>query len=585
MQGNIEFEAAREAAKALALELDREKYKGLAHISAFAEKCADGDGVLVCDDEPMTFSMGWQSDFAMSEKSPACGEKRGEVSCAFEDVCVSSKDHTVHDGTAAKLASDVCTGKVSAVKTAEEYISRAKKSEYGTFITVMKDKARERASAVDAAVRRGEKLPLAGVPLSIKDNICTAECLTSCASAALRDFVPSFDATVYERLIAAGCVPVGKVNMDEFAVGSDGSTSYFGICKNPLDLSRTPGGSSSGSAASVAAGEAVISIGSDTGGSARLPAIYCGLCALKPTYGAFSRYGLIGMAPSLEQICPIATCVDDLWLVFEAACGADGRDMTCASFGESTIRDERTVGVFISPDTPCDARDSVLHVAKFMSDAGYSVCEVELPCFDDILGIYYTLSSTEASSQLARYDGLRYGTRIGCDNNDAFENAKSCENNASDSADGTNTAESRKIGESTDDDVVRTRSLTFGAALRERLTEGAYVLNAKNGGIYITAARLREQIKREMTRLLSSVSVVITPATDRVATPVGESDFNADRYAVYANLTGQPALVLPCGRGENGLPLGVQLISRAGSDRDLLAIGRELERRTENEKL
>lgn len=545
MQGNIDFEEALSAARTLAFELERAEYRGLPHISAFAEKCADGNGLLLCEDEPMTQSADDSSFF-----DPAVS---GKAVSHIQDGSMTASRLAEHDGTAATLARAICRGELSAEKTVEKYLSRTENDEYGAFITLMSDEARAAAARVDAAVRDGELFPLAGVPLSVKDNICTAGCRTSCASAALRDFVPDYSATVYERLLAAGCVPVGKANMDEFAVGSDGTTSYFGICKNPLDVSRTTGGSSSGSAASVASGEAVISLGSDTGGSARIPAVYCGLCALKPTYGAFSRYGLVGMAPSLEQISPIAACVDDLSLVFELAYGADGRDMTCLSYRESTLDEvSRTALLFIPQDAPSDVRNAVLHVAELMKAAGYSVRETTLPCFDDILGIYYTLSSAETASQLARYDGLRYGSGVASD------------------------------GEHS---VVKTRSATFGAPLRERLTEGTYVLTHRLGGIYTEALKLREHIRREMTHLLDCASVLITPATDREAIPIGESDATADRYAVYANLTGQPALVLPCARGESGLPLGVQLISRAGADRELLQIGRELERRLMNEKL
>ncbi len=536
MTGNIDFEAARRAAACVGFGIEENEYRGMPHISAFAARCADGDGRLLCDDEPTVCAT---RDISREDR---------------EDKKARAVRHTAdcHDGIAAQTAAEnaeLFSRNAEALKKASEnYLDAARHDTCNAYITLLDAHFKAALEQLCERLRQGDKLPLAGVPISVKDNICVAFARTSCASRALCDWVSPYDATVYSRLIAAGAIPVGKTNMDEFAVGSDGTSSFFGACKNPLDASRTPGGSSSGSAASVAAGSAVISLGSDTGGSARLPAVYCGLCALKPSYGAFSRYGLVGMAPSLEQISPIARCVDDLCLTFEICAGEDGRDLTCASFSEylpSCEGGRPRVAVFLPSNATREAVSSTEHAAALLRASG---CMVEyiprLPCFDDILGIYYTLSSAEATSQLARYDGVRYGTSIG-----------------------------ERGG-----NVALTRTHTLGAPLRERLTEGAYALTHNGGGIYNTALRLREHVRRECDALLTKYELLLTPASDSAATPFGHSRADADRYAVYANLTSQPAVVLPCGVGEGGLPMGIQLTARRGADRFLLREARRLEK-------
>lgn len=530
MRGNIDFEEARVAATSLAFDIDESEYRGMPHIAAFAEKCGSGNGKLICDDEP----------FSMTPSEVLRKEPKNNVSI-----------NTKHSGFAAQIADknrsvclDSCEGREILRKTSQKYIEDAKGDACNAYITLLDLLADKTVCELSDRLLSGEQLPLAGVPISVKDNICIAGERTSCASAALKDYISPYSATVYSRLIAAGAFPVGKTNMDEFAVGSDGGSSYFGACLNPLDFRRTPGGSSSGSAASVAAGSAVISLGSDTGGSARIPAIYCGLCAFKPSYGALSRHGLVGMAPSLEQICPMARCIDDLYLTFELCAGEDGYDMTCAQYSEYTPNfggRRKKVAVFIPNDATHCAVRAVERAVSVMREAGYDVHYTDaLPCFDDILGIYYTLSSAEATSQLARYDGVRYGTSHG-------ENA------------------------------VSTRTHTLGTALRERLVEGAYALTHHGGEIYIEALRLREQVRRAFDVLLADFELLLTPASDTEATLFDKPKNDADRYAVYANLTGQPAVVMPCVIGENGLPVGIQLTARYGADRFLLSEARELE--------
>lgn len=451
--------------------------------------------------------------------------------------------------SAAVLAELVRHREVSAMELAAHFLRLAENDSYNSYITVTAEEAVSSARRVDELIRIGEvDLPLAGVPVSVKDNICTAGVRTTCASRFLADFVPSYSATAYEKLLRAGAVPVGKVNLDEFAVGSDGSTSFFGKCTNPHDTERTPGGSSSGSATSVFAGSALMSLGSDTGGSARIPASYCGITALKPTYGSVSRYGLVGMAPSLEQICPMTKTVADNKLLFDVIKGFDRRDMTTyGCVGEYGTREKSTdarglkVGVYLPEDAGEIAVKAVKNASRWLCDAGCVTCEIMLPCINDGLGVYYTLSSAEASSNLARFDGVRYGYR---------------------SASG---------------DVSDTRAEGMGPKLRERLAEGAYVLTHANGSAYVRALEKRELIKKEMASLFEKVDVILTPATDYVAPKFNDSLPKTDRYAVYANLSGTPALTLNAKTDKNGLPLGVQLIGRHYDEDTLYTIAEIIE--------
>ena len=514
MKNKVDINIAEGAAECVSLRLDLPEYAGFPHVADFAAVSPDGNGELRCHDSYFSVSAG--------------------------DLCRTEGEYSERRSFSSAIADEVMKGGRSAESIAKEYLSLAENGTDGAYITVMREACQKAAADVDVKVKNGEYLPLAGVPLSVKDNICTAGTLTTCASKALSDFVPDYDATVYSRLISAGAIPVGKTNMDEFAVGSDGSTSYFGVCRNPLDRSRTPGGSSSGSAASLAEGSAVISLGSDTGGSARIPASYCGLTALKPTYGTFSRYGLVGMAPSLEQICPMAKSISDLRLVFAIASGSDSKDMT------TLIKHEKrgktgTVGVFLPADATLAAENAVKNTIEALKFEGYTECEVTLPYYDSILGIYYTISSAEAASNLARFDGLRYGY-------------------ASESG-----------------DVTDSRSESLGARLRERLAEGAYVLTAKNGGAYIEASELRERVKEEFEKLFEKYDLLVTPMSQTEATGFGMSECAAERFAVYANLTGIPAVTFPAALGENGLPVGVQIMAPHGCDIELLDAAEKVE--------
>ncbi len=440
-----------------------------------------------------------------------------------------------------EIARLVRSGELSAVDVTREFLARVEADPYNAFITVMRDEALRIAERVDFLVASGkaDDLPLAGVPVSIKDNICTSGVKTTCASKMLADFTPTYNATVYDRLISAGAVPVGKVNLDEFAIGSDGTSSYFGRTVNPLGEALIPGGSSSGSAVSVMARQALASLGSDTGGSARVPAALCGLWSLKPTYGAVSRLGLVGMAPSLEQICPMTATLEDNKLVFDVIRGADPKDLT-------TLRDEADfvipepqklrVGVFLPADTRGYISSNVEKAVATIVGCGASVASVEMPFIDEIAHLYYILSSTEAASCLARFDGVRFGHR----------------------------ANSGSITDS--------RAEAFGPKLSERIAEGVFASYVRGGAMYADALQLRRRLTDAIDDLLREVDVIISPVTDCAEVKWGQTKFIGDRYTVYANLTGLPALTMPYGsfEGESGkLPLAIQLMGRRGEE-DLL---------------
>ena len=447
---------------------------------------------------------------------------------------MENKNHTV-----TTLAEMINKGEASTVEICREYFERVERSQSGAIITLMREKALASAEAVDKRIAAGEDLPLAGVPFAIKDNICTVGTRTTCASRMLEDFVPSYSATAYDRLISAGAVPVGKANMDEFAIGDTGDTSYFGACKNPLDHSRVPGGSSSGSAAALAEGLVLGALGSDTGGSSRLPASYCGIYALKPTYGAVSRFGLVGMAPSLEQICPMAADLDGCETIFNVIRGRDLRDMTTKDISSGDDSFYR-VGVYLTSDTPDEVRSVVIRAADTLSRLGVKCEEVTLPEANTVSRVYYTISSAEAYSTLSRFDGIRYGRR----------------------------------GEDGRSRTARTEG--FGKRLRERLAEGVYSLTHDDGAPYVSALELRERIKRGMSVLFGEYDLILTAVADTTAPKMGEGTFGGDRYNLYANLTGCPALAIPFGKGYDGLPIGIQFMAPHGCEPRLFAAARRL---------
>lgn len=434
----------------------------------------------------------------------------------------------------------------------------------GAFLTVTAEGALRAARSVDARRRAGEDLPLlAGIPMALKDNLCTRGVRTTCASRMLSGFVPTYDATAVSRLSAAGAVMLGKLNMDEFAMGSSTENSAFHPTRNPADTARVPGGSSGGSAAAVAAGEAVYALGSDTGGSIRQPAAFCGVVGLKPTYGRVSRYGLVAFASSLDQVGPITSCVADNAVVLSAVAGQDPRDATSAprpaeDFSRWIGRGVRDLRValpreFFGEGLDAEVKAAVLASARQLEAAGAMVEEVSLPSLAAALPAYYVLSSAEASSNLARFDGVRFGSRA---------------------------AEFESIGEL----YCRTRTEFFGEEVKRRILLGTFALSAGYyDAYYKKALQMRTRIAAEYEKIFASHDLILSPVAPTTAYRLGEKTadpmqmYLGDIYTVPVNIAGIPALSLPCGRDAAGLPIGVQLMGPKWSEARLYQAAAVLE--------
>lgn len=397
--------------------------------------------------------------------------------------------------------------------------------------------------------------PLAGLPVGLKDNICTRDAPTTCASRMLAGFVPPYDATVVRKLRLAGAIPAGKANMDEFAMGASCETSYYKTTKNPWDTARVPGGSSGGSAAAVAAGMLPFALGSDTGGSVRQPAAFCGVVGLRPTYGAVSRFGLVAFASSLDQIGPIARTADDVALLFSAICGQDPADATsrahpCVRSG-MVLADEPSVKELVI-GIPADGVGSNAQVARMIGQletAGAKVVPVALPSLRHALAAYYILSSAEASSNLARFDGIRYGFSAG------------------------------EHSGSPADFYEQNRSQGFGGEVKRRIMLGTLVLS---GGYYDSfyrrAKAMQSRIMAEFADAFRQCDMIATPTTPTTAFRLGEKMdqpmemYACDQYTVPASMAGLPAVSFPCGLDEDGLPIGIQLVGPAFCEKRLLEV-------------
>ena len=469
--------------------------------------------------------------------------------------------------TAVDLAAAVRSGDRSAVEILDEHLARitATDEEIHAFNHVMADEAAEVARAVDAAVAAGnDPGPLAGVPVALKDNMCTRGVPTTCSSKILEGWKPPYDGTVVERLKAAGAVIVGKTNLDEFAMGSSTENSAFGPTRNPHDTSRVPGGSSGGSSAAVAAGYAPLSFGSDTGGSIRQPAALCGVVGTKPTYGAVSRYGLIAFASSLDQIGPFSHTVSDSALAMNVIGGHDPRDSTSIPepFPDVVQRleegvDGLRVGIIseLSGGGLDGFEPAVLartsEAADALSAAGAKVESVSVPSTIAGLSAYYMIAPAEASSNLARYDGVRYGLR----------------------EDGPNTASM----------MAASRSAGFGQEVKRRIMLGTYALSAGYwDAFYGRAQRVRTVMIREFEEVYADFDLLLSPTSPCVAFPFGAK---ADPMTMYlndvctipSNLTGQPAMSVPFGSDEAGLPIGVQILAPLQGEVDMYRAARALE--------
>lgn len=447
-------------------------------------------------------------------------------------------------------------GRLSALEATEAYLAeiRKREPEVGAYLLIEDERAKKQAQSIDARRTKGERLgALAGIPMALKDNLCTKGIRTTCASRMLEHFIPPYDAFAVEKL--RDSVLLGKLNMDEFAMGSSTENSYFHPTRNPANPEHVPGGSSGGSAAAVAAGEAAFSLGSDTGGSIRQPAAFCGVVGMKPTYGAVSRYGLIAFASSLDQIGPLTRDVRDSALVLSAIAGHDRRDATSVAreygdYGAKLGQSIRGMKIavpeeFFGEGLQGEIRQSILAAAKTMERQGAEIVQVSMPALKNALPSYYVISSAEASSNLARFDGIKYGFR-----SENFEGIEQL--------------------------YERSRSEGFGAEVKRRIMLGSFVLSAGYyDAYYKKALEVRTLIKREFERVLEQCDMILAPVAPTTAYRLGEKTgdplqmYLGDIYTVPVNIAGLPALSLPCGRDAAGLPIGMQLIGRAFGEAEL----------------
>ena len=440
--------------------------------------------------------------------------------------------------------------KISSVELTESVLSRIESVEdkIEAYVTLDKENALNKAKEVDDKRAEGKELSkLAGIPIGIKDNISTKGLLTTCSSKMLSNYVPPFNATVMDKLDSMDIVVTGKLNMDEFAMGSSTETSYFKKTKNPFDTTRIPGGSSGGSAAAVSAGEAVMALGSDTGGSIRQPASYCGVVGLKPTYGSVSRFGLVAFASSLDQIGPIGKSVKDTAMLFDAICGYDEKDATSADISHKSCLSNLKADVkglkigvpkeYFSKGIDDKVKASVLDAVKLFEENGAEVKEVSLPSTDYALNAYYIISSAEASSNLARYDGVKYGYRA-------------------------------KDYDGLIEMYEKTRSEGFGDEVKRRIMLGTFVLSSGFYDAYYKKAKLlQRRISSEFSDVFSDVDILCAPTVPTTAFKIGENIgdplkmYATDVCTVTINIAGLPAMSIPCGYDGNGLPIGIQLIA------------------------
>lgn len=463
------------------------------------------------------------------------------------------------DLTAAELAGQIKAGKTTAVEAMEAVIANidSKEEELNCYVTFDREAALSAAREAQKKIESGELTgPLAGVPVAIKDNMCTKDVLTTCSSKILENFVPQFSSDAVERIKAAGAVIIGKTNMDEFAMGSTTETSAYGPTKNPWNKEHVPGGSSGGSAAAVASGECFCALGSDTGGSIRQPASYCGVVGMKPTYGTVSRYGLIAYGSSLDQIGPLCRDVTDCAVIMEAIAGHDPKDSTSierndTDFTSALINDVKGMRIGIPRDYFGDGLDPqvkkvVLDAAEVLRSKGAVVEEFDLSLVEYAIPAYYTIAAAEASSNLERFDGVKYGYRA-------------------------------KDYEGLHSMYKKTRSEGFGAEVKRRIMLGSFVLSSGYyDAYYLKALRVKAMIKKAFDEAFSKYDVILGPVAPTTAPKLGASlsdpikMYLGDIYTISVNLAGLPGMSVPCGKDDNGLPIGVQLIGDCFNEKKLI---------------
>ncbi len=465
----------------------------------------------------------------------------------------------IADMSAVELSTAIKAGETTAVEAAEAMLARIeeKDKELNCYVTVDAEGAIAQAKEVQKKIEAGELTgPLAGVPTAIKDNMCTEGLLTTCSSKILSNFVPSYTAEAVINLKKAGAVILGKTNMDEFAMGSTTETSAYGVTKNPWNTEHVPGGSSGGSAAAVAAGECYFALGSDTGGSIRQPASYCGMVGMKPTYGTVSRYGLIAYGSSLDQIGPLTKNVTDCATVLEAIASYDEKDSTSVArkdtdFTSALVDDVKGMRIGIPNDYFGDGLDgevseAVLQAAEELREKGAVIGKFDLSLVEYAIPTYYTIAAAEASSNLERFDGIKYGYRT------------------SDYAGLHNMYK-------------KSRSEGFGEEVKRRIMLGSFVLSSGYyDAYYLKALKVKALIKKAFDDAFSKYDVILGPVAPTTAPRLGESlsdpikMYLGDIYTIAVNLAGLPGISIPCGKDSKGLPIGLQLIGDCFSEKKLI---------------
>ncbi len=464
--------------------------------------------------------------------------------------------------TAIQIRDQVRNGEssFSALNSSLEMAATAGK-ELNAFLTLCEAKSRTQASSLDSYANK-RSLSLAGVPIAIKDNICYTDYPCSCGSRILEGFVPPYDATVVTRLQNAGALIIGKTNLDEFAMGSSNENSAFGPVKNPVRHDLAPGGSSGGSAAAVAAGIVPLSLGSETGGSVRQPAAFCGVYGLKPTYGAVSRYGLVAFASSTDQISPFARTVEDLATLFGVIAGHDPMDSTSAAHAwpdfSAKLAEKRTfrIGIpkeYFAAGLDTEVEREIRRCMEQLRSLGHTLVDMSLPTTSMAIPIYYVIASAEASANLARFDGVRYGLRV--------------------------------AGDQPLEQMYRqTRAKGFGREVKRRIMLGTYVLSSGYYDAYYTkASQVRELLRREYVQAFNQIDLLLSPTTPTAAFKLGEKSsdplamYLSDVYTAPANLVGIPAISVPYGKVSDGRPVGVQFMAKHFDELSLFQVARQLE--------
>lgn len=463
------------------------------------------------------------------------------------------------DLTAVELGKKIQAKEVTVKEAVEAALAQidAVESDVNSYVTVDREGALKRAEEVQKLIDDGTLTgPLAGVPVAVKDNMCTEGLLTTCSSKILGNFVPTYSAEAVINLEKAGCVILGKTNMDEFAMGSTTETSAFGETKNPWNLEHVPGGSSGGSCSAVAAGECSFALGSDTGGSIRQPSSYCGVTGIKPTYGTISRYGLIAYGSSLDQIGPIAKDVTDCATILEAIASYDPKDSTSVKresydFTSALVDDVKGMKIGIPTDyliegLDAEVKDAIFNAAKVLEEKGAIVEEFDLSLVDYAIPAYYVIAAAEASSNLARFDGVKYGYRT-----EEFSGLHNM--------------------------YKKSRSEGFGTEVKRRIMLGSFVLSSGYyDAYYIKALKTKALIKQAFDHAFEKYDVILGPVAPTTAPKLGDSlsdpiaMYLSDIYTISVNLAGLPGMSVPCGKDSKGLPIGLQLIGNCFKENNII---------------